>query len=86
MDAATIAAVGAVLTAVTTPIGFVLVAMIQSRVHHELKTLNEGTVGSFAAENETRRIEAIPHDERTATEERHMASAPPPEPPVGPGR
>lgn len=60
-------------------------AQVES-VHAEVRTLNEGTVGSFANEGETRRIEEIPHDERTATEQRHVDQAPPTETPQGPGR
>lgn len=55
-------------------------------IRHELITLNEGTVGSFAADAETRRVEEIPHDERTPTEQRHVDSAPDPEEPQGPSR
>lgn len=56
------------------------------RSHKELKTLNEGTVGTFTADAETRRVEAISHDERTAKEQRHLDEAPPPDPPQGPPR
>lgn len=86
MDAATIAAIGAVMT----PPALVVVAVIQlratNRVHKEVRTLNEGTIGSFAAEDETRRIEALPRDQRSPTEQRHIDQAPPQEPPQGPGR
>lgn len=53
-------------------------------VHKQVATLNESTVGQLAAAVETRRVEAIPHDERTAKEERHVESAPPLGPPIGP--
>lgn len=55
-------------------------------VHKEVKTYNEGTVGMNSAAAETRRIEEIPHDERTATEQHHVDVAPPLEPPQGPAR
>jgi hypothetical protein len=55
-------------------------------VHDQIVTMNGGTVGSFASDEETRRVEAIPHDERTATEQRHIDQAPTREPPIGPGR
>lgn len=86
MDAATIAAFAAVITAVSTPLVAVFLALRLAGVHKELQTLNEGTVGSFAADAETRRAEAIPHDDRTPTEQRHIDQAPMPEPPQGPSR
>ena len=46
-------------------------------VKNEVRTLNESTMGQLAAAGETRRIEDIPLDERTAKEQRHMQSAPP---------
>jgi len=54
--------------------------------HAQVVTMNEGTLGSFAADDETRRIEAIPHDQRTAQEQRHVDSAPEPDAPQGHGR
>lgn len=93
--------VAAVIGSVATPIVTVGVVLITQRrgaakvdavaakvdaVHQEVRTMNEGTLGSFAAEDETRRIEQIPHDARTATEQRHIDQAPEPEPPIGPPR
>jgi hypothetical protein len=86
MDAATIAATAAIITAISTPLVAVFLGVRLSSVHSELKTLNEGTVGTFTADNETRRIELTPHDERTPTEQRHLDTAPPAEPPQGPSR
>ncbi len=59
---------------------------LAAEVKQQVITLNEGTVGSFAAEDETRRIEAIPREQRTPTEQRHIDQSRPPEPPQGPGR
>lgn len=44
--------------------------------HRQVVTLNESTIGELAAAGETRRAEDIPHDERTAMEQRHIDSAP----------
>lgn len=55
-------------------------------IHDEVKTLNDKPIGQLAAEDETRRIEGIPHDARTVTEQRHVDESPPPEPPQGPSR
>lgn len=55
-------------------------------VRDEVRTYNEKTTGQLAAEGETRRVEGIPHDERTAVEQRHVDEAPPVEPPQGPSR
>lgn len=52
--------------------------------HRQVQTLNESTIGQLAANTETRRVEAIDHDDRTALEQRHVDDAPPPEPPQGP--
>lgn len=49
----------------------------------EVVTRNESTIGSLAADNETRRIEAIPPSERTAKEQRHIDAAPAKDPAQG---
>lgn len=54
--------------------------------HHQVVTLNEKPLGQLAAEGETRRIEDIPHDDRTAVEQRHIDDSPAPDPPQGPSR
>lgn len=56
------------------------------RVRRDVRTYNETTAGALAAANETRRIEGIPHDDRTEKEQRHLDDAPPPGPPQGPAR
>lgn len=55
-------------------------------VKAEVVTGNEVKLGTLGADNETRRIEDKPHDERTATEQHHLDTAPPQERPQGPGR
>lgn len=52
--------------------------------HTQVVTMNESTAGQLLADGETRRIEGIPHDERTAKEQRHVDDAPEPDPPQGP--
>jgi hypothetical protein len=54
--------------------------------HAQVVTLNESTLGELAASAETRRVEQMPHDDRTAQEQRHVDAAPEPEPPQGPSR
>jgi len=61
-------------------------AIVTVRVRNEVRTYNETTTGGLAAQAETRRVEAMPHDERTAKEQRHLDEAPPDEPPQGPSR
>lgn len=51
-----------------------------------IDTLNDKQPGQLLAETETRRIEEIPHDERTASEQHHLDTAPLPDPPQGPSR
>ena len=53
-------------------------------VDDQLTTLNQGTVGSFAADDETRRIEALPFASRTKVEQHHIDEAEPKGPPQGP--
>lgn len=77
-----IVAIGSLVTAV----GGVVVAVMVNRVHQEVKTFNEKSLGQLGAEGETRRAEAIPHDQRTAPEQRHIDESPLPDPPQGPSR
>lgn len=77
-----IVALGSFITAV----GGVVVAIMVNRVHREVRTGNELRMGELEAARETRRVEEIPHDERTAQEQRHIDTAPEPGPPQGPSR
>lgn len=52
----------------------------------QVTTMNEGTVGSFAADDETRRVRDIDRAKRTPTEQRHLDAAPAKEAPQGPPR
>lgn len=71
-----------------------VLTLVQARANHkvgeeirdQVVTLNESTIGQLAANTETRRVENISHDDRTAQEQRHVDSAPLPEPPIGPAR
>lgn len=56
------------------------------QVDKKVDTLNESTLGEIASEDATRRIEKIPHDDRTEKEQRHLDAAPETEPPQGPPR
>lgn len=55
-------------------------------VHEEVVTGNALKVGASVDAAETRRVEEIPHDERTVAEQHHLDTAPPPDPAQGPGR
>lgn len=77
-----IVALGTLITA----IGGVVVAIMVQKVHKEVRTGNELKAGELDAAAETRRVEAIPHDKRTAQEQRHVDTAPEPGPPQGPAR
>jgi len=44
-----------------------------SKVHQEVKTFNELTIGQLGEADETRRIGDIPLEDRTPREDRHMA-------------
>ena len=84
--AALIIAAGTFLTATVGAFATVVNLRRTREVRDEVKTYNETTTGGLAAADETRRIEAIPHDERTAKEQRHIEESPGPEPPQGPAR
>lgn len=66
--------------------GHVAVMEKIEEVKAEVVTGNEVKLGTLGADNETRRIEDKPRDERTATEQHHLDAAPPQERPQGPGR
>lgn len=82
-----------VITSLGTFVGIVFTAIqayrngkVVQQVHQEVRTLNETPIGQLAAATETRRVEALAHDDRTAREQRHVDEAPPNDPPQGPGR
>lgn len=67
--------VGDILTliaATSAAIVSIITAWNTTRVRHEVRTMNEQTIGQLAANQETRRIEVIPQADRTAREDRHM--------------
>lgn len=80
------AGIAVLVTALGTFVVACATAFVTVRVHREVKTFNETPLGRLAANTETRRVEAIDHDERTAMEQRHVDEAPPADPPQGPGR
>lgn len=55
-------------------------------VHAEVVTLNDKTAGQLLADTETRRVEGISHDDRTALEQKHLDESAPVDPPQGPAR
>lgn len=67
-----ITAIAALITAVVTPI----VAILVIRVHREVRTLNESTIGQLAAKAETTRILAkkAAGEPLTEKEQRHIAA------------
>lgn len=53
-----------------------LMAVVKGReIHNEVKTMNELTLGQLGERRETRRIDAVDPDDRTAQERRHLAMA-----------
>jgi hypothetical protein len=76
-----IASIGAFVGVCVT--GYVSIKGING-IKHEVKTMNESTIGQLAAREETRRAEDIPHDQRTAREQRHISSSPAADPAQGP--
>ncbi len=57
--------------------------MLIDGVRKDVATSNDLSLGALAANTETRRIEGIPIEERTPTEQHHVDDAPPLQPPVG---
>jgi hypothetical protein len=55
-----------------TSIVSIITALKGRQIHNEVKTMNERTLGQLGADNETRRIEDIDPQTRTAREQRHM--------------
>lgn len=86
MDQGLAIVLAAVISSVVIAIEHTLTRRSVRVVDGKVDTLNESTLGQLAAERETRRVEDIPHDDRTAQEQRHVDTAPEKEPPQGPGR
>lgn len=61
------------LTALGTFITTIVTLRRTGKIQHEVKTMNEMTLGQLGEASETRRIEGIPEGDRTAREDRHMA-------------
>lgn len=64
--------IGALSAAITG----IITVIRTGRIHQEVKTMNELTIGQLGEANETRRIEQIPPGDRTAREDRHMHTVP----------
>jgi len=70
--------IGAVSAAIVSIIGALRVGGVKKEVtgvKQELKTSNELTLGQLGANTETRRIEEIPFQDRTAQEDRHIVQS-----------
>lgn len=73
------------ITSVATLIGVIVTAVISLRGLRETRTGNALTLGQAGNAAEARRVEAIPHDQRTVAEQAHLDDAPEPGPAQGPG-
>jgi len=60
-------------------IASIIAAWKSTQTHHEVKTLNAKTIGVLAGEEETRRIEKKPLEDRTSSDQRHLLDIPPEE-------
>ena len=67
-----ITSVAAVIAAIATLVVALRTKRAVTDVKHEVRTMNEQTIGQLGAAAETRRIEEIPMSERTPRESRHM--------------
>lgn len=69
----------------------ILVALTFLMLRHDIRTLHadvrtlkgQQSIGALTSEGESRRVGQIPHDERTATEQRHLDAAAAKEAPQG---
>lgn len=69
-----IVGLGALITSSAAAIVSIITALKQvPGVRRELKTMNELTLGQLGEAEETRRIDKIPYEDRTAQEARHVA-------------
>jgi len=76
MDQGTAIVLAATIPTVIVAVEHYLTRRSVGRVEQQVTTLNESTIGQLAAAAETRRAEDIPHDRRTAQEQRHIDSSP----------
>lgn len=67
------AGIGILIGAISTAIVGIGTFIRTGRIQHEVRTMNELTIGQLGEAAETRRIEQIPTDERTPREGRHIA-------------
>lgn len=82
--AALLTSFAAVIASVTTAILAFRGKRVGEEVRDEVRTYNESTIGQLLAADETRRATAIPHDDRTAREQRHITDSPEIGPAQGP--
>lgn len=61
-----------VIPILTTSIVTIINTWQGRKIHKEVKTFNESTIGQLGEANEARRISHIPLEQRTPKEKRHM--------------
>ena len=66
-------ALSTLIAALSSAVVAVITVLRVGAVKNEVKTMNELTLGQLGEATETRRIDEIPADERTARESRHVA-------------
>lgn len=67
-----IAAIGSSIASVIAAAAGLVAARRTRRVEHEVRTMNELSLGQLGEAQETRRVEAIEPQDRTARETRHL--------------
>ena len=68
--------IAAIITAFGTFATSIAALYVAIQTKKEVVTGNEQTLGQLGMRQETRRSEAIPHDDRTAQEQRHVDNDP----------
>jgi hypothetical protein len=69
-----VAAFGTAIASVIAAVAALVAARGTRQIKHEVRTMNEMTMGQYAEASETRRIEDIAPENRTAKEGRHMVT------------
>jgi hypothetical protein len=68
----TISAISVLIASIAAAVASIIAALRAGNVHKEVKTMNELTLGQLGERQETRRIEDIPMEDRSAQETRHV--------------
>lgn len=77
MFASAITDIATLIAAISAAIVAIIAAIRSTQTHHEVKTLNAKTIGALAGEQETRRIDAKPLNQRTRDDQQHLLDVPP---------